>query len=164
MCVVFNHQVKNGLLLCRNCHGNFDKLKRYVDIIDNQLVVKVVCKTNDTTSPKYKEWRVAVEIVENERILMQRAFFPERKAIEENGEMALYFITNDANLFPNRKALEFHKAACLIWRMAGGAYEDDQYCCDDSDDDFVPVDYKTKNIRGWMDSSGGSCLHCSSDP
>ena len=36
------HQVQNGLLLCSICHGQFDKLKRYVDVVDDKLVVKVV--------------------------------------------------------------------------------------------------------------------------
>ena len=34
--------------------------------------------------------------------------------------------------------MEFHKAACLIWRMAGGAEKDEEYCSDD--EDLVPVD------------------------
>jgi hypothetical protein len=51
--------------------------------------------------------------------------------------MALYFFDNDTTLLPNRNALEFHKTACLIWRMAGGAEIHDE-CC--SDDDIGPVD------------------------
>jgi len=47
----------------------------------------------------------------------------------------LYFIDNDPVKQPNRKALEFHKAACLIWRMAGGAEPDEE----DSDDEPGPV-------------------------
>lgn len=39
---------------------------------------------------------------------------------------------------PNRQALEFHKTACLIWRMAGGADSDYEYCSDD--EDLGPVD------------------------
>ncbi|KAJ2987527.1 hypothetical protein HDV02_006080, partial [Globomyces sp. JEL0801] len=35
------HQVQNGLLLCRNCHSDFDILKQYVDVDDDKLVVKV---------------------------------------------------------------------------------------------------------------------------
>ena len=51
--------------------------------------------------------------------------------------MALYFIDNNATKQPNRNALEFHKTACLIWRMAGGAEPDEEYCSDE--DDLVPV-------------------------
>jgi hypothetical protein len=52
--------------------------------------------------------------------------------------MALYFVDNNPTNLPNRNALEFHKAACLIWRMAGGAEPDKEYCSDD--DDLAPVD------------------------
>jgi hypothetical protein len=52
--------------------------------------------------------------------------------------MALYFFQNNPTKLPNRNALEFHKAACLIWRMAGGAETDEEYCSDD--EDLVPVD------------------------
>jgi hypothetical protein len=41
------HQVQNGLLLCKICHDQFDKLKLYVDVYDDKLVVKVVNETND---------------------------------------------------------------------------------------------------------------------
>ena len=75
-----------------------------------------------------------------------------RQAVEPNGEMALYFVLNNATRLPNRDALEFHKAACLIWRMAGGAESDDEHCPDD-DDGYVPVDYRSKSIEKWMDSS-----------
>ena len=30
------HQVQNGLLLCSNCHIEFDALKRYVDVVDEK--------------------------------------------------------------------------------------------------------------------------------
>jgi hypothetical protein len=40
------HQVQNGLLLCRNYHDTYDLLKRYVDVVDGKLVVKVVNETN----------------------------------------------------------------------------------------------------------------------
>jgi len=52
--------------------------------------------------------------------------------------MALYFVQNNLNKLPNRQALEFHKAACLIWRMAGGAEPEEEYCSDD--EDLTPVD------------------------
>jgi hypothetical protein len=75
-----------------------------------------------------------------------------RQAVEPNGEMALYFVLNNPTKLPNRQALEFHKAACLIWRMAGGAESEDEHCPDD-DDDYVPVDYRSKSIEKWVDSS-----------
>ena len=36
------HVVQNGLLLCNICHTQFDTLNRYVDVVDDKLVVKVV--------------------------------------------------------------------------------------------------------------------------
>ncbi|EGF83571.1 hypothetical protein BATDEDRAFT_22381 [Batrachochytrium dendrobatidis JAM81] len=76
-----------------------------------------------------------------------------RQAVESNGEMALYFVLDDPTLQPNRDALEFHKTACLIWRIAGGAESDDEYCPHDDDDGCTPVDYRSKSIEKWMDSS-----------
>ncbi|OAJ41349.1 hypothetical protein BDEG_24970 [Batrachochytrium dendrobatidis JEL423] len=75
-----------------------------------------------------------------------------QNAVESNGEMALYFVLGDPTLQPNRNALEFHKTACLIWRMAGGAEFDDE-CCPYDDDGCTPVDYRSKSIEKWMDSS-----------
>ena len=57
------HQVQNGLLLCLICHCQFDKLKRYVDVFDDKLVVKVVNETNDTTSDKHMEWIETVSYI-----------------------------------------------------------------------------------------------------
>ena len=69
--------------------------------------------------------------------------------------MALYFKQNDPKNLPNRKALEFHKTACLIWRMAGGAEEDDDYSEDDYDDVVdIFVNYQGKDdIIKWIDST-----------
>ena len=44
----------------------------------------------------------------------------------ENGEMMLYFAMNVPHQLPNRKALQYHKAACIIWRMAGGAEPEEE--------------------------------------
>jgi predicted restriction endonuclease len=46
------NQVQNGLLLCSKCHGEFDQLKRYVDVDDDMLVVKLANQTNDETNLK----------------------------------------------------------------------------------------------------------------
>jgi hypothetical protein len=134
------HQVQNGLLLCKICHSQFDKLKRYVDADGDKLVVKVVNETNDETSNKHKEWKDNVRMLKLVRSGWQENWtdIDNRQAVETNGEMALYFVQNDPTTLPNRNALEFHKAACLIWRMAGGAEMDEEYCSDD--EDLGPVD------------------------
>lgn len=129
------HQVQNGLLLCQICHSQFDKLKRFLDVDDNdKLVVKVVNETNDQTSDKHREWVRTIRDLKGMRILREEdwAHSDQRKAVESNGKMALYFTQNHPDNLPNRNALEFHKTACLIWRMAGGAEnDDDEYCSDD---------------------------------
>ena len=40
--LIQKHQIENGLLLCGNCYDEFDQLQRYVDVVDDKLVVKVV--------------------------------------------------------------------------------------------------------------------------
>jgi hypothetical protein len=127
------HQIQNGLLLCGNCHDEFDLLKRYVDLIDDNLVVKVVNETNDETSEKHKEWEIVIGKLKNDRLFMEIYWSDGRQAVESNGEMSLYFVQNNPTKLPNRNALEFHKAACMIWRMAGGAETDEEYCSDDED-------------------------------
>jgi hypothetical protein len=134
------HQGQNGLLLCNKCHSQFDKLKRYVDVVDDKLVVKVVNETNDETSDKHKEWKDNVRMLKMVRSCWQENWtdIDDRRAVETNGEIALHFVQNNPTKLPNRQALEYHKAACMIWRMAGGAETDEEYCSDD--EDFVPVD------------------------
>ncbi|KAJ8326054.1 hypothetical protein QVD99_006595 [Batrachochytrium dendrobatidis] len=97
-------------------------------------------------------WRRAVKTLKGSRRDNQEFMDDNRQAVESNGEMALYFVLGDPTLQPNRNALEFHKTACLIWRIAGGAESDDEYCPYD-DNGCTPVDYQSKNIEKWMDSS-----------
>jgi hypothetical protein len=147
------HQVQNGLLLCVFCHGLFDRLKRYVDVVDDKLVLKVVNETNDKTSEKHQEWKRVVRDLRISRYGREEDWerVDYRKAVESNGEMALYFLQDDLAKKPNRTALEFHKAACLIWRMAGGAEPEEEYCSDD--DELKPVDTAALKIRfGVQDS------------
>ncbi|KAJ8327749.1 hypothetical protein O5D80_004085 [Batrachochytrium dendrobatidis] len=148
------HQVQNGLLLCIKCHDQFDKLERYVDVVDNKLVVKVVNHSVLLNDDKHMNWIEAIESLKDTRFETRRTSeFSDRQAVESNGEMALYFVLGDPTLQPNRDALEFHKTACLIWRIAGGAESDDEYCPYDDDDGCTPVDYRSKSIEKWMDSS-----------
>jgi hypothetical protein len=150
------HQVQNGLLLCVKCHREFDALKRYVDVVEDKFVVKVVnySSNNDTASEEHKDWQTAVRIVRAVRAVNEENWtqIDGRKAVEANGEMALYFVQSNPSLMPDRKALEFHKTACLIWRMAGGA-EPEEESCPDYDDDYPTVDYRRKEILKWMEDS-----------
>jgi hypothetical protein len=152
------HQVQNGVLLCKVCHDQFDQLQRYVDVVDDKLVVKVVNYSVLGNDDKHRDWQGDVKDLRIARGGREEYWtrIDNRQAVEPNGEMALYFVLNNPTRLPNRDALEFHKAACLIWRMAGGAESEDEHCPDDDDDDYrcyVPVDYRSKSIEKWMDSS-----------
>jgi hypothetical protein len=71
-----------------------------------------------------------------------------RKSVDSNGEMCLLFIQNNLIKLPNKKALQFHKTACLIWRMAGGGEPDEEHCPDN--DDFSHIDYVgNKDVQKW---------------
>ena len=89
---------------------------------------------------------------------MFRTAYPTgRQVVNSDGEMELYFLSNDPELLPNRKALEYHKAACLIWRMAGGAEPDEEYCSDDDDPvNFVPADDNSDYVRKWLEPPRGT--------
>ena len=148
------HQIQNGLLLCVYCHSRFNKLEYYVDVVAEKLVVKVVNHTNDITSYAHQEWISEVATLNAIRQNKAALWGDVRRRIEENGEMALYFIQDDEDNMPNRNALEFHKTACLIWRMAGGAEdEDEDDYDDDEDDEYMPVEYISKNVKEVAGSS-----------
>ena len=59
----------------------------------------------------------------------------EKSGAESNGELAMYFVANNLTQprRPNRDALKFHQATCLVWRMAGGAESKNEHCPDDDD-------------------------------
>jgi hypothetical protein len=151
------HQVQNGLLLCALCHREFDGLKRFVDVVDDMLVVKVVNETNDETN---LDWIAKVKSIEALRRTGQEIFveFKSREVVTSNGEMVLYFINSTPLILPNREALKFHKAACLIWRMAGGAEPEEEYC-PDCDDEHLAVDYRLKDIQKWREDSRSAMLN-----
>ena len=115
------NQVQNGLLLCIGCLISFDRLQIYLDVVEEKLVVKVVNYTNDPTNEKHLLWKAHVKSLKIARQGQEEYFHDGRKAVEPNGEMALYFHQNNEEIQPNRIALERRKTACLIWKMAGGA-------------------------------------------
>ncbi|KAJ3359365.1 hypothetical protein HDU91_004944, partial [Kappamyces sp. JEL0680] len=117
-------------------------LKHYVDVVDDKMVVKVINETDDEKSLIYRR---IVKRLRGSRRDEEEFFNDNRLVIEPNGEMALYFVDNNPHTLPNRKALEFHKTACLIWRLAGGADPDEEYCSDD--DDLGPVDTQALKRR-----------------
>ncbi|KAJ3378615.1 hypothetical protein HDU80_002797 [Chytriomyces hyalinus] len=122
------YQVQNGVLLCKVCHGQFDKLRRYINVADGRLVAKVV---NLTSDPKNEDWLLSTSLMISSRITVRgiRTDFLDRAVVDANNEMPVYFVEADVTKHPNHTALAFHKAACLIWKMSGAA--------DDAEDDFM---------------------------
>ncbi|KAI8905554.1 hypothetical protein EDD86DRAFT_66977 [Gorgonomyces haynaldii] len=140
------HQVQNGLLLCKICHDQFDLLHYYVDVVDDRLVLKIVNQTNDSND---KGWFRAAERLQMARGVAQKYFSDIRVAIDADGEMRLWFMDNKADIQPNRAGVQFHKTACLIWRMAGGADPEDEYCSDCDSDTGVDYLQKERLQRLW---------------
>jgi hypothetical protein len=89
--LIQKHQVQNGLLLCNKCHDQFDKLKRYVDVVDDKLVIKVVNETNDESSDKHREWMRTIRDLRIARAGREEDWteFDNRQAVDQNGESAL---------------------------------------------------------------------------
>ncbi|KAI8904111.1 hypothetical protein EDD86DRAFT_92156 [Gorgonomyces haynaldii] len=139
------HQVQNGLYLCNKCHSQFDKLKRYVDVVDDRLVLKIVNQTNDKNDPTFK---YAVSDLGIDRI-KRNGRFPDGRSQVEGQEMRLWFMDNNADIQPNRAAVQFHRTACLIWRMARGADPEDEYCSDCDSDTGVDYLQKERLQRLW---------------
>ncbi len=80
-----------------------------------------------------------------------------RQILDCNGEMPLYFVKNDPTLAPKRTALNFHKTACLIWKMAGGAdveVDDDKE--EDSNGIGELVGEKLRRIQAWREEAGSA--------
>jgi hypothetical protein len=144
------HQVANGLLLCKMCHSDFDTLKAYVEVAGDHLAVKVV---NDSMDVSNATWKGDVFKLKSHRQTMQVISTDASRSVEDSaGEMALCFHTPNQESLPNRKALEFHKEACLIWRLAGGSELEDLECGSD-DEEGVPTPFHAKRIQTWRDSS-----------
>ncbi|KAJ3386856.1 hypothetical protein HDU84_001238 [Entophlyctis sp. JEL0112] len=131
------YRVQNGILLCKVCHGEFDSLRRYIDVVDGRFVAKVVNMTND---PKNQEYVIAVSSVEALRgsTVKWDPAFSGRTVVDGNNELPVYFADGDTTNYPNLTALAFHKGACLIWKMAGAAdIEDDDIDHDGSVDSLL---------------------------
>ncbi|KAJ3344682.1 hypothetical protein HDU83_004940, partial [Entophlyctis luteolus] len=118
------YRVQNGILLCKVCHGEFDALHYYFDVVDGCLVAKVVNLTND----RNREYVNIIGKIEHNRngFILRDPEFAGRNALDANNELLVSFVDDNTANHPNHTALAFHKAACLIWKMAGAAdYNDD---------------------------------------
>jgi protein-arginine kinase activator protein McsA len=146
------NQVQNGFLMCPNCNACFDSLDTYVDFVDMKFVVKQVNYANNQSEQKHTFWKIELDKLSMVRTISETYLHDDRKVVESNGEMALYFKQDNQALQPSKIALEKHKTACLIWRMAGGLvsyYYDD----DDESQEFIPAFNKPEMISKWMESS-----------
>ncbi|KAI8827906.1 hypothetical protein BJ741DRAFT_628342 [Chytriomyces cf. hyalinus JEL632] len=127
------YRIQNGVLLCKVCHGQFDKLRRYIDVVDGRLVARVVNLTHP--NPDDEDYIDAVGVIQDTRYgkFRRNAYFASRTVVIKENELSahfpVYFADDDESKHPNRTALSFHKAACLIWKMAGAG--------DDAEDDFT---------------------------
>jgi 5-methylcytosine-specific restriction endonuclease McrA len=148
-----HHQVQNSLLLCVKCHREYGALKRYVDVVDGKFILKVVNSSNDDQN---MEWKRAVR---NIKVLRQAqeedwAGIDDRKAVDADGEMQVFFVSNDVLVQPNHVALKSHKAACHIWRMAGGAEPQEESC---PDDDFDAIRMSILKVQHWNSLAVEDC-------
>ncbi|KAJ3238603.1 hypothetical protein HDU81_007523 [Chytriomyces hyalinus] len=127
------YQVQNGVFLCPNCNGQFGALRWYIDVSDSRKVVNL---TNDPNDGEYLD---VMKLIAGWRTLCQNlqlnAALAGRDAVDANNELPVYFADDDTNTHPNHAALAFHKAACLIWKTAGGdeVKEDDAMDVDGGD-------------------------------
>jgi hypothetical protein len=106
----------------------FDALQYYIDTFSDEngnLLYEVKSVVKD---PKEAEYRL-------HRIKHNRAFENIRLGRYLHDGLNLYFDSEETDIYPSVEALNFHKAACLVWRMAGGAAEIESDFLNDSDDE-----------------------------
>jgi hypothetical protein len=145
------YHVQNGLFLCGKCHGKFDTLKMFVDVQEDKMLVKLVNPTDDENND---DWRRETDILRDIRkVYTFRRQMSDRIPPGEGDDIQLQFLNPTPDNLPSKEALNWHKAACHIWRMAGGAEPKDIYY--DDEDDFVPpVSAKESmdRVRAWNSS------------
>ncbi|TPX44061.1 hypothetical protein CcCBS67573_g10430 [Chytriomyces confervae] len=124
-------QVQNGVLLCARCHILFDALEQYIDVVDGRLIAKIVNRTND---PNDKEYIRRLEYLTVIRAIRKK-YQHHADITDSPSEMPVYIPLVDETTHPNHTALAFHKAACLIWKLAGaGAVNEDDWSGDGEDE------------------------------
>jgi hypothetical protein len=129
------HQVQNGLWLCKKCHGNFDDLEWYVESdqgvngVPRYFVRVIAGFDREESAAEQREF-----LIGNREMTARINKLFNRSPADPDGTILIYFKrpTTDPSILPNVEALHYHRAACLIWEMAGGA-EDEEECCSDLD-------------------------------
>ncbi|KAI8831647.1 hypothetical protein BJ741DRAFT_616519 [Chytriomyces cf. hyalinus JEL632] len=137
-------QAQNGVLLCANCHRSFDALKRYIDVVDGRLIAKIVNRTNDHNDEDYPR---SLEDLTVNRAIHKK--YQRHAAIADSGcEMPVSIPFDDVTKHPNHTALAFHKAACLIWKLASaGAVNEDDWSGDDEEE----VEYRLAMVASTLE-------------
>ncbi|KAJ3330294.1 hypothetical protein HDU76_006011 [Blyttiomyces sp. JEL0837] len=116
------YRVQNGVLLCAVCHSRFDNLKRYIDVVDGRYIAKVI-NVNPSNHSLYREEVETIKDIRTGKVNRRRPVVVGRDAPDENDDLPIYFVDSRGPLHPNHSAISFHKAACLIWHLAGAADE-----------------------------------------
>ena len=135
------YDVRNGICLCKNCHDDFDQLVAYIETGSEPWHVEYIDRGTCIAEENY------ARAVSGRNICAKRL---KRKPLI-NDVLYLDF-GNDDSTKPSQIALQFHKTACLIWKMAGGAdkpIEDDLDDVDDGEweEDLKQVPYDTGNLE-----------------
>lgn len=124
------YDVRNGLLLCMKCHHDFDTLKTFVQVEEDRMLFKAV------KTPIDSEWRDTVDVKLQTRNIFKSFIQDDRVPADEDNELRLWFVGQSPTNLPSKEALSWHKAACHIWLLAGGA--DPEELSDDDEEDFLP--------------------------
>ena len=131
------YDVKNGICLCAKCHDYFDKLVFYVNTDSEPWCVEFIEKGDDGV----KKFKIRIfNSRKTESVFVH-------KQPRDDGVLDVQFGTK-RSIWPSKVALNFHRAACLIWKMAGGAeiptfeeFDDDEW-----DDSLERMPYDTGKL------------------
>jgi hypothetical protein len=138
------HHITNGLQLCSNCQGQFDSFKVFVEVSETDHFFIPSVNLNDTEQVRQEYYLRARRKRENVVEPDKGATLQELCSL---GKLELPGSPSNQppkpEELPNKLALKYHKAACLIWQMAGGADPEE-----DSDDEESAEDLVMDLIRG----------------
>jgi hypothetical protein len=159
------YHITNGLLLCSICHGRFDKLQAFVEATDaGYFFVPSVNLTDAEEMHRLYSYLT----FDKAKIKMQTTVpIPDKEATLQElvlyGKLDFHGSKPDEpptpNRLPNKLALLYHKAACFIWSMAGGADPEEDSDKEGDDGDFfmdpvrgeeVSFDEKMGRVAQWV--------------
>jgi hypothetical protein len=162
------YHLSNGLVLCNTCHILFDQLNLYFEaagpnIEDGTIALFLSNEPNNVADLTAIALSIR-NVFLNKPNESKPANMIQVKAMEtvmvgaRQGFRVVHF-DNTPSTLPNRTALMFHKAACLIWHMSGGAdpdpmeEEDDEDMVDHMRGSEVPIYEKLGRVADWVHNS-----------